>query len=235
MEVIQKSNFNQWKETEFERNLCISHASTKSNEFSIGDYIQKNSDISDDDIDNTYALTFRKDEMLRSLGTIKKKINDEDNKITIILPTSIYISSYILDTDFISFNNGIIRTLKTLHHFNLFKSAIFPYNINLKMRLNKKNFMSYIIPIIALYLNPVNAAQRDVNFQRELISFCDPIFTKCNTAIENPIVEKLCKNVTDTCRQYNIKPIFNVFNTEYILIMFFCLFLIFSILVKNNT
>ncbi|CRH02723.1 hypothetical protein PRELSG_1445700 [Plasmodium relictum] len=151
MEIIQKSNLNQWKEIEFERNLCISHTSRKSNEYSAGTYSPKNSDISYEYIDNTSTSTLSKDEVLRSLSTIKKNINDEDNKITTILSTIISISSDIIDTYQNTFNNEIVKTIETLHGFNLYSIVMFLHKLNLKSCLNKKYYMSYITLIITLF------------------------------------------------------------------------------------
>ncbi|CRG85324.1 hypothetical protein PRELSG_0007950 [Plasmodium relictum] len=159
MEIIQKETFNQWKETKFERNLCISHASIKSNEFSMNTYAQKNSDISDKDVDNVIALTLHKDGILKSLSIIKKRINDNNNKITTIFRSE-YILSDILDSCDTSSDNEIMKTKKILYDFNLSKIEIFLHKINLKKKLNKKSYISCFISIIILFLKSVNTADR---------------------------------------------------------------------------
>ncbi|CRG84734.1 hypothetical protein PRELSG_0027280 [Plasmodium relictum] len=179
MEIIQKKNFNEWNEAKFERNLRILHTYTKSKEFSIDAYVQKDSDISNKDINNISSISFSNNEILGSLITVKKRINNKDNKIANTFPTSESVSSDILDEDDISFNNETIKTMKTSYYFNLSKIVIFLHKIHFGKKLNKKSYMSCIISIIILFLQPVNTTER--RYSNKLSFLCKSLSTMCGT------------------------------------------------------
>ncbi|CRG84359.1 hypothetical protein PRELSG_0012050 [Plasmodium relictum] len=198
IEIIQKENFNQWNEEELERNLCISHIYTKSKEFSIDIYEQENSDKSNKDINNISSITLSNDQILRSLSTMKKEINNKDNKITRNFLTSNFISSDILDSDDIFFNNEIIETMKALYYFNLSKIVMFLHKIHLRKRLNKKSYMSCIVSIIILFLQPVNTTQRICSSRLSFL--CNSLSTMCDTNANAEGRSTFCTIIKDQCK-----------------------------------
>ncbi|CRG84698.1 hypothetical protein PRELSG_0025420 [Plasmodium relictum] len=202
IEIIQKENFNQWNEEELERNLCISHIYTKSKEFSIDIYEQENSDKSNKDINNISSITLSNDQILRSLSTMKKEINNKGNKITSNFLTSNFISSDILDSDDIFFNNEIIETMKALYYFNLSKIVMFLHKIHLRKRLNKKSYMSCIVSIIILFLQCINAAEKIENCKEKLKSICNNFTGDCISPYKNS--NDLCDTIHHHCRTYDI-------------------------------
>ncbi|CRG85760.1 hypothetical protein PRELSG_0015000 [Plasmodium relictum] len=222
MKIVQKENFNQWNETEFERNLCTSHTYTKSKEFSIDAYSQKNIDISNKDINNISAIALSSDEILESLSKVKKKNNNKDTKIATAFPISESISSDVLDTNDIFLNNEIIETMKISCYFNLSKIMMFLHKIHLGKKLNKKSYMSCIVSIIILFLQYVNASQKIEHCTNRFRSICD------NITFFSPYINS--DDLHDTIFYYCHTYSFDFSNISLYLLIAFALLIIFMII-----
>ncbi|CRG85127.1 hypothetical protein PRELSG_0005250 [Plasmodium relictum] len=204
----------------------------KSNEFSIDTYAQ-NSDVSNEDINNESTFEFRKDEILGSLSTVKKNINDKDNKIIAIFPRSIFISSDILHSDNIPLNNEIMKTTKISYDFYLSKIMKFLHIADLRRCFNKKTYMSFIVSIIIFFLQPANTADPYEEKEKRFSSLCQKIIMKwLSPYIEGPeksLYGNMYIGYGDTI---TLPP--EMFETKYLVIIFSTLFIFLFIMVKNN-
>ncbi|CRG84073.1 hypothetical protein PRELSG_0017900 [Plasmodium relictum] len=140
------------------------------------------------------------------------------------MPTS--ISSDILDSYHIPFNNEIMKATKTTHNYYLSKIGKFLHKTNLRIRLNNKLYMSFIVSIIILCVQSVNTAEIYNHQLNKFSNFCDKITDKCVIPFkDNPRGSELCDIINFRCKNLP-DPLPGMLETKYLIIMFSVIFII---------
>ncbi|CRG85464.1 hypothetical protein PRELSG_9900400 [Plasmodium relictum] len=153
-----------------------------------------------------------------------KKLELKGNLCNSQMPTS--ISSDILDSYHIPFNNEIMKDTKATHNYYLSKIGKFLHKTNLRIRLNNKLYMSFIVSIIIFFLQSVNTAEI-YNQQLSIFNrFCNEISRKCIIPFtDDEDGNKLCDKINFRCKNLPA-PLPEMLETKYLIIMFSVIFII---------